>query len=353
MLTAAVLLLMSLAFANWWLEGDPLAQLPLQLVLATERDDHGFVSHAARNYGQPGRPAIAVIGTSALREGLQATPIMERLVKERFGQTATFRNLSTFDQTLTETLALASTIPINADTVLVIEIKPRRLAHEADQLRGAYSTPRLIGVRDEAVFDFLRKHDLGSNRIPALWRYRTAIRHYLNGRLDHRFRSRLADLVTMHCGAECVTGLVGGPWLRTPRRYLQFAYPDLSLPQERLKRLQQKIASTRIPEFHKNHALGTTAAGGIIEAARAKGATVLLMEPPRHPYSIEAYAAIDPLYRGDIAALTKSGAKYIDLSKAAAIGPESFYDLDHLRPAGRSEFSRLFVRTLETALNGR
>src|SRR6202008_4754333 len=76
------------------------------------------------------------------------------------------------------------------------------------------------------------------------------------------------------------------------------------------------------------------------------------VDPPRHPYSLSAYAPTDALYREDIAALVQRGAEYVDLSRAPQIRPADFYDLDHLRPSGRATFSRLLVDELDGRWNG-
>jgi hypothetical protein len=146
--------------------------------------------------------------------------------------------------------------------------------------------------------------------------------------------------------------LAGTAWFRVPRRYLAYAYPDLSLPDEPLRGLRQEIVSVRVPEFLQNHRLDAAAIGAIIDRARSNGATVLLVDPPRHPYSLSAYAPVDAIYRKEIAALVERGAKYVDLSQAPQIGPADFYDLDHLRPSGRSTFSRLLIEAFDGWLNG-
>ena len=352
-LAAAVLLLVILAIGEAWLRNGPLAGTTLGFALANERDDHGYVSHALQNFGAPGRPDIIVIGTSAIREGLLGAPIMERRLKDKFGTAVRFHNLSTFDQTPTEALAIVAAAPLTRATLVVIEIKPRRLAHTGAELFAAYETPRIPALPDNAVRKFLASEKLiGWFRPPLLWRDRVWFHHVLEGRIDPPVRDKLRDLAALRCGYSCLSQLATRAWFRVPHRYLAYAYPDLSLPDEQLHDLCREIVSVRVPEFLQNHGLDAAAMGAIIDRARTSGATVLLVDPPRHPYSLSAYAPTDALYRADIAALVQRGAEYVDLSRAPQIRPADFYDLDHLRPSGRATFSRLLVEAFDGRLNG-
>jgi hypothetical protein len=352
-LTSASILMLALAGSEAWLRSNPLAGVPLPHALANERDDHGYVAHSVRNYGAPGHPDITVIGTSALREGLLAAPIMERRLKEMVGVQTRFHNLSTFDQTLTEALTVAAAAPLTGATLLVLEIKPRRFAHSAAELRSAYTAPRMAMLPDDAPFELLTREGLvGRLGSPSLWRHRVWLHHFMDGRIDPGVRSLITDLVTFRCGPACLRGLATTAWLRAPRRYLAHAYPDLSLPEQRLLGLREEIVSIRVPEFVENHGLNAVAATAILDRVRDAGATVLLVDPPRHPYSLSAYSPVKNLYRDEIAALVDHGAKYLDLSQAPQIGAADFYDLDHLRPSGQATLSRLLLDAIGTQLNG-
>jgi hypothetical protein len=352
-LAAAAVLLLILAIDEAWLRNSPLVGTTLGFALANERDDYGYVSHALQNFGTPGQPDIIVIGTSAMREGLLAAPIMERLLKGKFGTAVRFHNLSTFDQTPTEALAIVAAAPLTRATVVVIEIKPRRLAHSSAELFAAYETPRIPALPDNAVREFLAGEKLiGWFRPPLLWRDRVWLHHVLEARIDPPVRDKLRDLVVLRCGYSCLSELATRAWFRVPHRYLAYAYPDLSLPDEQLHDLCREIGSVRVPEFRQNHGLDAAAIATIIDRARINGATVLLVDPPRHPFSLLAYAPTDAFYREDIAALVQRGAEYVDLSHIPQIRPADFYDLDHLRPSGRATFSRLLVDAFDGRLNG-
>jgi hypothetical protein len=289
---------------------------------------------------------IVAVGTSALREGLLGAPIMQAQFRERFGPAATFSNLSTFDQTFTESLMILSSLPIGSDTVVVLEMKPRRFAHSADQLRSTYTTPRLPGISDEAVRGFLEDQAA----VPRTWRYRLAFRNYIEGRVAPELRENLAKAGALACGFECLSRLFTGPWLRSPRRYLAFAYPDITLPETRLLELEQQVASQRVAEFTKNEALNLDAAAAIVDYAVRRGARVLMIELPRHSRSRAAYAPIDQVYREAAHNLIRRGAEYVDFSSGTGVVDSDFYDLDHLRPSGREKVSTIFLRKLEVHL---
>ncbi len=348
LLAAAALVGIAAALLDARLRAMPARGLPLAAVLAHERDDHGFVVHETANFAA-GSPAVVLVGSSALREGVEAAPVMRRRLEQALGRPVAYANLSTFDQTLAESFLLVSNLRLGPGSLLVLEVKPRRFSADADELAAAYNHPRLATLDEHELLRLLLGLGLPVSAAPTVWRDRTALRHYVEGRIAPHVREAVHGLVTLRCGWSCMAALGRGPWWRTQARYLAFAYPDRSLDGATLARMAEEIRGERLPAFRRNAPLSAALARAIIDRTVADGAAVILLELPHHRLSREAYAPVGAAYAALVRDLASRGAVYVDWSDDPGFGDADFFDLDHLRPAGRRRLTERLIGLIRRA----
>jgi hypothetical protein len=344
---AAVIVAAGLLALDLWLADAPAHGLPLESVLAHERDDHGYVVHTVSNFRPGNSAAIVLVGTSSLREALAAPRIMADSLEKALGQPVAYANLSTFDQSLAESFLLISNLALPPGSTLVLEVKPRRFTPEETELEAAYNSPRLAGLDEAALHTLLARLHLSLTPAPRVWRSRSALSHYVQGRLSAPVRQSIQQLTTLRCGWSCIQSVFGESWWRSPRRYLPFAYPDTSLDLAELERRSSRIVGERVPRFARNEQASAAIAAAIVDWAATHRVKLVLLELPTHRLSREAYAPVRSAYAGIIQRLVAGGVSYVDWSTHPSFGDADFFDLDHLRPAGRRKLTAMFLELMQ------
>lgn len=347
LLTTAALLLTLEAYHDL----DSFAGVPLRAVLANERDDHGHAMHTVANMTVGGSHRFVALGGSALREALPPDRVLAREWQRETGRSASFVNLSTFDQGMVESLELFDTLAkrdaVDGRDTLLLSVNPRRLSDGAKQALAEFDSSTLPFTSRHALAAVLRAHGRKPHTWPAVWRARAWVRAYLEGRMAPGFRDALGSLVKLDCERACLERMARKPWFRRPRTYLQYAYPDIALTADRKAAIADEVRTRRMPAVRRHLPFAQDVTAKLLELAATRNVQVVLVDLPRDPRSLAAYADIGPLYDDAVQALVAQGAAYIDLRAALGLGSDAFYDLDHLRPAHRKTLARELLRRIE------
>ena len=128
LIAAAFTVLAAFGFLEIWLGPERLAGVPLTTVLAHERDDHGYIAHQVAN-ASPAKRRAVLVGGSSLREGLLAPKVLSRKLSAAADMNITAYNLSSFDQTMTESLGIVSNLRLGPSDVVFLGLGPRRFTH--------------------------------------------------------------------------------------------------------------------------------------------------------------------------------------------------------------------------------
>lgn len=119
-------------------------------------DDYAFASIEAKQFAATaqGRPALVLVGTAAMREGLLPATDIAALLKQRLGRDVPVVNLSSGGQSPLEAAGLVFEIAPQGKGTLVLAVSPSRMAASGGELQNLLDHPRLAfsndGIRREA-----------------------------------------------------------------------------------------------------------------------------------------------------------------------------------------------------------
>jgi hypothetical protein len=206
--------------------------------------------------------------------------------------------------------------------VLVVEISPRRLAKNPDELKGFSSDPRLA-LDSEWLGEELDRAGLPRP-----------------SKSGNYFIDNLRFFVAR---PGAVANVVRGP----VKPVYQYAETWRKLTPAEWDRVRAR-ASEWTTEYEQNKSVNLGALERLIERARGRGFRVLLSESVENP-EIEAAVLADEerrrlmsVYRADVQDLVaRTGIGYIDATKEIGLTAQDFYDHTHLRnPDARLRFTK-------------
>ena len=353
-IVAAWLVLLS---ACLWLESSAslswLERAGLRSVLAHERDDYGYILYRTASMPESEGIRIVAAGGSTLREGFLADALTTRQLQETVDPAITFQNLSSFSQTMAETLQIFETLlsrdSLQSGDVFVVGINPRRFGALTDDLRNVFTSPRLPLLETAALRDVLEDAGEGSTWRPMVWKLRTAARSWIEGRVSADLQTSLSHIRELNCDFSCLGTLLHSRWLKTPRRYFQYAYPNTALPMEQKEAIADEVRSIRVDQVRKGALLSLSIAKEIVALGRENDIDVVFLELPRDPLSYTAYESVAELYLNVIEELKRSGGHYVDLTDKRRFVSADFHDLDHILASRRPAITSGFARSLKEA----
>lgn len=290
-------------------------------------DDYCFLTAMALGVSksQPAKPAIYLLGASAVKESISSCDELAELVSARTGVQPVVYNLSGADQVVWEMAALCEILPTRRDSIVVLEVRPSRFCVGRGQLEELAAAPRL-GFASEAFDAEARLAGIEpggrwgcyfwDNRRFFLPRMKHLVRNLLWGRrveyVEHRF---LGD---------------------APRGWDPEAPQTKHLQARYRRNLEECLcAYTRIVQ-------------GQVQRRRAR---VVLLESPTSPRFIaEAYGGefYEAFQRRMREYARQQGLPYWNPQVAAKLTQDDFRDPRHLR---RREAQRRFTAVLAQRLS--
>jgi hypothetical protein len=338
-LAAFMTLVLILVYYNAYLALPHFSKKSLSTLLSTERDDYGHISYALANLPQKPYLGVFTIGGSGMREALPATTIYEKQLNCSLRGPVKYENLSSFGQTLSESLEIAANIIkqgfAKKGSVFVVAINPRRFTESPQQAISLCNTPRLPLINCQKTYDLLLEQGYKLSWQPNLLHQKLVIRNYIQGHLSARFKKAMNNLSRFECGSSCLISLLTNSPMRTPTHYFQYAYPDKSLPLDVKLNMKEQIKQLRTSEYSENHEFSLLILEHLIKLVNDNHYKLILVELPRAPESYQGYESIEKSYQQLITQLMTNGVTYLDLNDKEKFMSSNFYDLDHLRPASR------------------
>jgi hypothetical protein len=349
-ITAGILCALIGVYLNAYLVLPRFIQKNMYSMLSTERDDYGHISYVLSHLPQKPYQGIFTIGGSGMREALPATTIFERQLNLSLQAPVLFENLSAFGQSLSESLEITAHIIkqgyAKKGSLFVISINPRRFTESPEEAISLCHTPRLPLISCDAMHHFLSEQHYTLQWYPNFLRQQLAIRHYLEGRLTHRFKTAITQLSRLECGSTCLKSLVNYNPFHEPNHYFQFAYPDKSMPESAKLNMQAQLKNLRVPKFNENVHFSMQVLEQLIHLVQSNGYEIMLVDLPRAPESYIGYQSIEKKYQLLINKLKQKNITYINLDDEAHFLSSNFYDLDHLRPKSRPIIASRLIKLI-------
>ena len=304
-------------------------------MLSTERDDYGHISYILSHLPKKNYTGVFTIGGSGVREALPATLFFSRQMQMSLSNQVFFENLSSFGQSMSESLEIVSNIVkqgyAKKGSLFIIAINPRRFTESAKQAIASCTVSRIPLIDCTEVKDFLNEQGYKFPWSPNLMRQKLVLRNFIQGRIDPQYKRLMENLRQFNCGVSCMLDLLSYSPLHQPQYYFQFAYPDKSLPASVKQSMENQIETLRVPEFKQNFRFSQQILERLIALAQKHHYKVLLLDLPRSPKSYAGYQAIENSYKKLIAQLQTQGITYINMKNERVFQTSNFYDLNYFK----------------------
>lgn len=343
------------ALVDRQLDVDELADRDPKSILAHERDDHGtLVARVLADDAASDRTYL--IGGSALREGFVPDLVLSESLGGRGLPDAV--SLYSFDQSLAETARIALNLPLTEESIVVLNINPRRLGFSPSTLADEESDSRLSllpydplaeFVEDAGLEELIEAESFGvSSALGVSWselpvfEHRLFLRNWITGRTSATTSdswAALSELSLLDVSWSALVDLEPRPLLR-PIRY---GYSTTALGAAEKAAIAETVRADRVPEYVENSDFGFALLSALVERLNESGAKVVLLDMPRSPLSTEAYAPVWDDYDGSVVDLVQhAGIAHVDL-RQPALPDEYFFDLEHLLAPQRQGISDRLV----------
>jgi hypothetical protein len=297
-------------------------------------DDFAFASIEAKRAGDKvaGRPALVLVGTAAMREGLLPADEIQSIISKRKGREIPVVNLLTGGQSPMEAAGLVHEVAPQVKGTLVLAVSPSRMAASTGELGTLLEHPRLAfsngGVASEAeALNLTMPKQTGLYLLDNIEFYVVRLpsfaAHLLTGKRE--VNNVQTYLGRGHQSAE--------EWAR-----------------------DTDILKRRLSTYDRNFETNIAAYRRLIRWIKDNEypLNVVLLEIPMNPKALAEATAPD-FYRNHIDNLkrfcTAEGCTYVNTNPQNVVPLESFYDWSHLsgRP-GKEAYTHAFLNEIEGAL---
>jgi hypothetical protein len=307
-------------------------------LLAEEpKDSYAFVTGRAHELSAaaPGRPLVVLTGASGMRYAVSGLDRMQAELGRHLDVEPLVFNLCTDDQTVLETLSLVQQVPDGSTCVLLLGMNPLRLHRGIAQADPDTDRPYVYRLGFRSPFVERAFADAG-DPLPRPVAYVWDNRHFFLPRLGTFFDNL---------------------WNAPPPEF----EPRVDEPggrrvaQARWNDHKDIVTRSIVPIYAARSAVAfdaiATVAAGLAERARA---TVVLLEAPVAPTARRAMWG-EEFYAGHLARVEavarENGFRHWDLSEAAGLTDDDFFDWTHLnRGEARVRFTGALADRLEELL---
>ena len=297
------------------------------------RDDAAVATYrlAGLRRVPPGRPAVYLLGGSAMRECFVSASSLHEQILIRCGSDVRVVPLASSEQHLAGSLALVDALPTGGGGVIVI---------------GLHHTPFAYGIR--GALDQLHGDQLMVRS--------AALREFLEGRLDKSLTSDIRPGIYAHV-AQYEWRRDAGAFTAPAIAYDAHRYPMSMATSDAFKRsrVTEWLQGRGRPggPFFDNFGLNAALLEELVTTARAKGFEVLIMESPLNAAFIgDAFDPYKAKYRAVCTALRdEHGAHYVNLNRVVGLHRDDFRDLLHLLPPGYHKWQPRLADSLAQILS--
>lgn len=297
-------------------------------------DDYAFASIAAKRLGATaqGRPALVLVGTAAMREGLLPAPDIEQRLASRLGRAVPVVNLSTGGQSPLEAAGLVFEAAPQARGTLVLAVSPSRMAASGGELQKLLDHPRLAFMND----GIRREAEALGLKLP------TSTGIYLLDNLQFyvvRANSFVANLLT------------GNRPVNDEQTYLGRGHQDAAQWEQ-----DTRILTRRLAGYDQNFPANIAPYRRIVRWIKDNHLpwNVVLLEIPLNPRALAAAAGPD-FYPAHVANMRRfcaeEGCAYVNSNTRALLAEEHFFDWSHLSSQrGKELFTDDFLDSIAESL---
>lgn len=299
-----------------------------------EIDDYAFASIEAKRAAEKtaGKPALVLVGTAAMREGLLPARDIETMLGQRLGRPVPVLNLSTGGQSPLEAAGLVWEVAPKARGTLVLAVSPSRMAASGGELQNLLDHPRLAFMND----GIRREAEALGLKVPA------SSGSYL---LDN------LQFYVIRAHTFAANWLSGTRPENDVQTYISRGREDGEAWGKDIR-----ILSKRLSGYDKNFPANIAPYRRILRWVKENHLpwNVVLLEIPLNPRAI-AEATSPDFYPAHVANMTKfcaeEGCTYVNSNIRNLLAEEHFYDWSHLSSRrGKEIFTDAFLSQIQESL---
>jgi hypothetical protein len=323
-----------LVIADHRLTLESLRNVPLSAVLGNETDGNTRAIWVLAARRDTNGPSFIAIGGSVLWRALDDEPaILERFHASGVDKVP-YVPLLISNETLTETLALLTTLEAPAGSVVVANMSPMRLSMPVEVAESEARFPRLPLLDYSEVLRLLAEQGHIVHQPPELWRLRGWLSIYLTQRLGEALYDCAHRDLEAGAPFACASRLLIASRRRvTSLKYR--TYPDTALPIE-LKRTEARELSLQLlAQEHTVPLFGEAVARRIEDVCRRRGWRIVWVRLPVDPLARNAEQFLDHNVDETLDLPRQGNTTELDL-RVMPFGSSDFIDLHHLRAGGAS-----------------
>lgn len=334
-IAALATVLIGLALANRRLSLETLRGLPLPSALASETDDVTKAMWEIASQSDMAAPALIAVGASAMREAFEDDDIVAARLRAADVHPRSYIPLITSGQTLTESLALLTSMQAPAGSIVLIQLTPTRLSLPVGTAEAEVLNPRFPLLDYAEVRRLLR--DVGHSVYPSpgLLRARGWLFYYATQALNPRIRDCLESGPRGLAVGECLRRISSDPWVVHPAAFRQHMYDDVALPRATKEQLARRLALQLVGAGESALDFGALAAARIDTECRKKGWKPVWVRLPIDSSAIGAERTADLAIDTLLSSPWLPAAAVVDL-RHLPLPDDAFYDIHHVRRAGRA-----------------
>jgi hypothetical protein len=298
------------------------------------------------NVDSTAKSTVVLLGGSAAREAVAAPETMRETLAQQAGRSIEYESLATSGQTMTETLALATSLRLARGSLLLVQLNLTRLAVERDQAIAELDEPRMPLLDYGEVAQVLRGGRRDYSTRPHLLRARGWLSNLLRSRIRPELKSCRTPRGFARDGEACIGAAFVGPRLTKAPVYQNFVYPDSSLAAAVKAQLTTTYAAQLAAAEPQDYRLGSSLLVRVAELAHQRGWRMAVLVLPSDPRIVPLERTYEARLGIGVDAAERAGASLIDLRDTAAFTSDTFYDLHHLRASGRATATARLARAI-------
>lgn len=294
-------------------------ELPME---RTHIDDYSYLSYSVAKFKTESVPTFIMLGGSVARESTLLDGEFEEYFKKKYGRQIKFRNFAGSNQTVSESLAIANTLPLPKGSVVFVHTTFKKFDLSKESLLEEYFRPRIIGLNYKSHSEFV---DL-SGRIfralmPRILLYRGPINYFIEMR-----KCKWLELISLD--SECYR-----PEKVTRHRYSSVM--SLAEKESYVKNLRQYLE-----KFREHYLFNMQIYIKLHDILQARGVETVFVDYPTAPsekhLDMEARSATEyPQVTKQLSNLSI----YLNWVNKPGYLEDDFRDSQHMLDSGKRKFS--------------